>query len=103
MPTAEDIFARVPKTHNCAQSVAAGCGHEDLVEKLDKCGGGRAPEGLCGALYAALLLLPESKREAAKAEFIRQVGAAECKVIKTQSGTPCSRCVAIAASLYCNE
>lgn len=97
MPTAEDIFARVPKTHNCAQSVAAGCGHEDLVEKLDKCGGGRAPEGLCGVLYAALL--PESKKEAAKTEFIHQVGAAECKIIKTQSGTPCSRCVAVAAEI----
>ncbi len=96
---AEEIFARVPKTHNCAQSVAAGCGHEELVEELGKCGGGRAPQGLCGALYAALLLLPEQERETARQEFIRKVGAADCRTIKKQTGTPCSECVAVAAAL----
>lgn len=99
MPTAEEIFARVPKTHNCAQSVAAGCGHEELLDDLAACGGGRAPGGLCGALHAALAILPEEKRAEAKAEFIRRIGAADCRTIKTGCGTPCSKCVAVAAAL----
>lgn len=102
MSIAEEIFARVPKTHNCAQSVAAGCGHDELLEELKNCGGGRAPGGLCGALHAALRMLPEEKRAEAKAEFIRLIGAPDCRTIKTQCRTPCSRCVAVAAELAKN-
>ena len=99
MTEAEEIFARVPKTHNCAQSVAAGCGREDLVAALASCGGGRAPGGLCGALYAALLQLPAEQHESAKAEFIRRVGAPDCRTIKSQFKTPCAQCVAAGAEI----
>ena len=102
MPSAEEIFARVPKTHNCAQSIAAGCGREELVDELADCGGGRAPGGLCGALYAALRMLPEEKRAEAKAEFIRRIGSSDCRTIKTQCRIPCAHCVAVAAELTKN-
>ena len=99
MSTAEEIFAREPKTHNCAQSIAAGGGRDELVDELADCGGGRAPNGLCGALYAALRILPEEKRAEAKAEFIRRIGSSDCRTIKAEHGVPCSRCVAVAAAL----
>ena len=48
-----ELFTAVPKMHNCAQAVAEGCGHPEMVAELASCGGGRAPEGLCGALHSA--------------------------------------------------
>ena len=48
-----ELFTAVPKLHNCAQAVADGMGRKDLVLELAACGGGRAPEGLCGALHSA--------------------------------------------------
>ena len=67
--SASDFFAEVPRRYNCAQSVAAGAGREDLIPAMAAMGGGRAPEGICGALYAALQLLPEEKQAAAMAEM----------------------------------
>ena len=51
---------------NCAMSVAAAWlnAHESdpsEVEKFKTCGAGRAPDGLCGALYAATQFMPEKK------------------------------------------
>lgn len=99
MTKAEEIFSRVPRTHNCAQAVAAGADRDDLVDELRAYGGGRAPGGLCGALYAALLILPEDKREEARAEFIRLAGSDQCRVIKSECGTSCLRCVEIGGAL----
>ena len=99
MNKAVEFFSRAPKTHNCAQSVAAGCGREDLVESLKACGGGKAPEGCCGALYAALLLSPEERHPALKEAFRNKVGSAVCKEIRAAGKTPCAKCVEIAADL----
>lgn len=46
------------KKHNCAQAVIAGFKdkfslEDGLVETFTAHGGGKAPEGCCGALYAA--------------------------------------------------
>ena len=87
------------KGYNCAQAVALGNGHEEQKEDLARCGGGRAPGGICGALHAALLLAPEDQREAIQAEFQRQAGALTCREIKGQTGTPCLQCVEIATAL----
>lgn len=96
--SASEFFAEVPRRYNCAQSVAAGAGREDLISDLAAMGGGRAPEGLCGALYAALQLLPEEKKAAAMAEFQAVAGAVTCRDIKA-GGFPCPDCVAAAAKL----
>lgn len=103
MTPAEQLFTAVPKRHNCAQAVAEGAGRADLAAELASCGGGRAPGGTCGALHAALLILPEEKRAAAREKFIRAVGAASCREIKTQTGTPCLKCVAAAAGILERE
>ena len=97
--TAVELFTAVPKTVNCAQAVAAGTGHGEMVDDLAASGGGKAPEGLCGALYSALLIVPESRREMVRKKFIEIAGAADCVTLKMRSRTSCVRCVDIAAEL----
>ena len=88
-----------PRRLNCAQSVLALCGNEGRIEEFAEFGGGRAPEGLCGALYAALQLVPDEKRGALRRAFAEEAGAEKCLDIKKGSGTSCQMCVAIAAAL----
>ena len=99
MTKAYTLFTAVPKKHNCAQAVMAGCwGTEEAVKKMAMCGGVHAPGGLCGALYAVLQLCP-TQAEAIKTAFVCKVGAMTCHEIKTHVGTPCSTCVETAACL----
>lgn len=97
--SASDFFAEVPRRYNCAQSVAAGAGREDLIPAMAAMGGGRAPEGICGALYAALQLLPEEKQAAAMAEFQNTAGSMLCREIKSGTVFSCAECVALAEQL----
>lgn len=99
MNHALELFQQVPRTHNCAQSVAAGCGHPELTAELSSCGGGRAPEGRCGALHAALLMVPAERRESVRAAFVAANGSEFCRELKTVYRTPCERCVEVAAEL----
>lgn len=101
---AVSLFTAVPKLHNCAQAVAAGAGREEMAADLAVCGGGRAPEGLCGALHAALLLVEAENHQALKDEFLAAAGALTCKDIKGSTHYPCVECVRLAADLaekYC--
>ena len=98
MSRAGELFTAPGHPFNCAQAVALGNGHEEQKEDLARCGGGRAPGGICGALHAALLLAPEDQREAIQAEFQRQAGALTCREIKGQTGTPCLQCVETATA-----
>ena len=101
--SAVEYFAEVPRRYNCAQSIAAGAGREDLLAELSAKGGGRAPEGLCGALYAALQLMPEDRREAALAEFQKAAGSVRCCEIKSGTGFSCAACVELAEKLLKNN
>lgn len=96
---AAELFAAVPRQHNCAQAVAAGSGREDLVTELSVCGGGRAPGGLCGALHAALLLVKPENKEILKEAFSAAAGALTCQEIKGTTKYPCAECVRTAAEL----
>ena len=96
---AVELFTATPRRHNCAQSVAAGAGREKLVHELAACGGGRAPDGLCGALYAVLRLAPAGEHERVRKAFAAKAGAETCREIKTGSGFPCEECVRLAAEL----
>ncbi len=100
MNKAVELFTAVPKLHNCAQAVAEGCGDKELADLMKCCGGGKAPEGRCGALHAALEMTPAEKHEALKAEFVSVAKAEDCRSIKAQiPPTPCAECVRIAAEL----
>ncbi len=98
MNKALELFSAIPRQHNCAQSVACGCGRSDLQEELRSCGGGMAPGGLCGAIYAAGQMIPEHKAEMER-DFIAKLGSGQCAVLKKELHVPCTACVALAAEL----
>ena len=93
------FFTAVPKVHNCAQAVTDGFDRHDLMDEMSSSGGGRAPGGMCGAIYAALALLPEEKRDEALAEFVKRTGSSVCREIKSIYKTPCAECVAAASDI----
>ncbi len=102
--TAKEYHAE--KKGNCAESVA----YAYLVSKntslnemelalaeMKLCGGGRAPNGLCGALYAALRFAKSENKQAIQEYFEKNAGGICCKDIRPAKITPCNRCVEIAA------
>jgi len=68
------------------------------VADLKPFGAGRAPEGLCGAVYAACQLAPDREAEL-KAAFAARLGSLYCKEIRAAKQHPCTACVAEAAEL----
>ena len=99
MTKAHALFTAVPKLHNCAQAVVEGAGGTpEQIAEMAACGGGRAPDGLCGALYGALVMCPE-RAEEIKAAFAKEVGALTCREIKSTAKTPCPMCVEAAAKI----
>lgn len=99
MSKAVELFTAVPRQHNCAQAVAAGFDREDLTAGLASCGSGHAPEGMCGALYAALQIVPEACRARARQDFIDFAGADTCFTLKMRNRVSCIRCVEKASEL----
>jgi len=93
------FYTQKPKLYNCAQSVAKTFERDDLVESLQSCGGGRAPKGLCGALYAAMTLAGEKQSEMVKEQFIQVTGHLECKSIRKDGRATCADCIRRAAEI----
>ncbi len=90
---------------NCAQAVAvtfqvlSGLTPED-IENHRHSGGGRAPGGLCGALYAALELLPDAgQRELVSNQFGAIAGSTLCRDIRKAKRVSCAGCVEAAATI----
>ena len=101
------VFRQPPDRLNCAQSVAHAWREvfgdaAVTVEELKPFGGGKAPEGLCGAVYAACQLAPE-RTEALKAAFAARLGSLYCKEIRAAKVHPCATCVAEAAELLAGK
>ena len=99
MNKASEVFSEIPRRYNCAQSVAAGLGRDDLVPELSTCGGGNAPEGRCGALHAAMLIAGADKAADVREKFVAATGSEFCRVLKRELGVPCPKCVETAAAL----
>jgi hypothetical protein len=88
---------------NCAQSVLSAFKdnfsiNDEIFEKFNNFGGGRAPDGLCGALYAVKYIISkqqEDKEKIAELEeyFIEHAGALECSNIKGMKKLSCVGCV----------
>lgn len=94
-----DTFRTPPFRHNCAQAVAYkyaalfGVTPEEALGRFADCAAGRAPGGLCGALFAAREAMPD-KAQAIELEFKKVTnGFTSCADIKGLSGTPCPVCV----------
>jgi hypothetical protein len=97
------VFRQPPDRLNCAQSVLHAWqqvfGNTALtLADLKPFGAGRAPEGLCGSVYAACLLAPD-RAEELKAAFVARIGSLYCKEIRTAKKHSCADCVAEGAEL----
>ncbi len=104
---AQDVFRKAPLRLNCAQAVAHAWqvrhgGEPRLVAEFADCGGGRAPGGLCGALHAACLLVPQ-KAEPLQRRFAERLGSTLCQELKRIHRQSCEACVAEAAGLVDEE
>lgn len=98
------VFRRPPERLNCAQAVLHAAREAEHtvceLEELSSAGGGRAPEGTCGALYAALSLASDEQgRVFMKQAFEEIAGATTCHVIRKGKLLSCEHCVATAAEL----
>lgn len=92
-------FRQPPLSLNCAQAIAHGFDREDLVPQLQNCGGGKAPDGLCGALYAAMTVAGEPIAAEIADAFEKELGYRTCSSLKREGKVPCPKCVACAADL----
>ncbi len=91
--------------YNCAQAIlkAFQTEHSITQEKINSYsvyGGGRAEEGLCGALYAAKTLLNDQKKAGQlKQAFTEKAGSCKCLEIMELKMLPCPDCVDLAAQI----
>lgn len=93
------------KRGNCAMSVAYGYARatgksEDeavkAAEMFRAFGGGKAPNGSCGALYAAKMMQPDHA-DAIEAFFKRGAqNFTKCSEIRPNKVIPCNHCVELA-------
>ena len=97
------VFRQPPERFNCAQAVLHAwrevSGDTSIaLADLKPFGGGRAPDGLCGALHAACMVAP-GRAEALKRNFAAQLGSRYCRELRAAKVHPCETCVAYAAEL----
>jgi len=86
---------------NCAQAVVAAFEterffSEEEFQEFAICSNGKAPQGYCGAVYAAIKVL-EKIDTIAKMQFMddfsEYAGSLSCKVIRSKKKITCPQCV----------
>jgi putative redox-active protein with C_GCAxxG_C_C motif len=101
---ASELFRGKEKC-NCAQAVHLAYieqfgGDPELVAAYKKCGVGRAPGGMCGALYAARGLLTDpGEIQKLEERFAERTMALACRTIRKAKRATCQQCVDAAAEL----
>lgn len=107
MEKASDKFHGV-ENYNCAQAVLKffedhAAVSPEKIEEFKQFGGGRAPAGVCGAIYAAAHILNnETLTDELSEAFRREAGSRCCREIKAAGRLSCAGCVDLAADL-CSE
>ena len=105
MPVQRAIMAYKTERLNCAQSVLRAFQQqmgvsEHAVEQARQLGGGRAEEGRCGALHAALQLIDgNAMRSSIREAFVTRAGSEKCREIRKRNSLGCAQCVELAAAL----
>ncbi len=100
-----DRYFHGKENYNCAQSVLCIVKEKNSLNKIDidtasAWGGGRSPDGLCGALYALLSQTPKEQHEKIISEFKSKVGSIKCREIRKANTTSCKECVKIASKIF---
>ena len=99
------FFHRKPENYNCAQAILLAFQEEfniddEKVHVFKAFGGGRAPKGYCGALYAALSLdLPQEVKNEIESKFIQAARFITCREIKINKTLSCIECVQLAENI----
>jgi len=98
-----EYFHILPENLNCAQSILKGFQNEfkisdEEIEVFRAWGGGRAKDGVCGALFAAERLLKRVNKQSIIDEFVLIVGNSSCMEIKN-SNFSCLKCIELADDL----
>jgi hypothetical protein len=96
---------------NCAQAVMSAfkedfCIDEAKINELQHCGGGRAPEGLCGAFYATSEILKLKNAEGIENlenTFLEHAGSVKCKEIRASKKMSCLDCIEKSATFIQEE
>ena len=96
---------------NCGQSIIKAYHDKfavsaDAVERFAAFAAGQAPQGECGAYYAARYLLSKAhhhKIAPLAADFMKLAGSLKCKEIRRQHKLTCLGCVEKAAELLERE
>lgn len=97
------VFFRGHERHNCAQAVLKAYASlagvdQGCVERFSRLGGGRAPDGECGALFAAKSLLADrSASQELHDAFVQAAGSPACREIRQLGRLSCRQCVETAA------
>ena len=105
MPVRRAIAAYKTEHLNCAQSVLRAFQpekglSEDAIQQARQMGGGRAPNGCCGALHAACELAGnDAQRASLRAAFAAKAGSEKCREIRKSGTLSCEQCVSLAAEL----
>ena len=102
MKESDLTYFRGPERFNCAQSVYRSLEklreiEEEKSEELATAGSGRAPDGMCGALYAAKQMLPAEQKAELRSWFEQNGGSVRCREIRQARKLSCRDCVAAAA------
>lgn len=94
---------------NCAQAVINAWQEKTsqdntLIEDMGTCGNGKAPNGLCGAVYAAKHVLDYEAAEKLLNDFSEITGGfLKCREIRSAKALKCRECVETAAELLHQE
>jgi len=96
----DQYFHTQPDNLNCAQAILKGFQNEfniteQEIEEYRAWGGGRANDGICGALFSAEGLLRKIGKPGITEEFKAIVGEIRCLDIK-KAMFPCKDCVLVA-------
>ena len=101
---ADKFFRAEPEKLNCAQCILKAFQTQlnipdSIIAEFRKYGGGRAPEGICGALYAADYLLEQHGKNSIQEEFRQKANAITCLELKKKRKVSCETYVNIVDEL----
>jgi len=101
------VFRQPPERLNCAQAVLYAwrevTGDTTLaLADFKPFGGGRAPNGRCGALHAACQVAPD-RAAALQQAFAARLGSIYCQEMRAANTHPCEICVGTATELLASQ
>jgi len=101
---ADKFFRTEPEKLNCAQCILKAFQaqlniSDSIIAEFRRYGGGRAPEGVCGALYAADYLLKQHGKNSIQEEFRQKTNAVTCLELRKKRKVLCEMYINIVDEL----